>query len=83
MTGSHADAIVLGGRYDGILGVLGGIAAVKGLREAGFQWTSEEADRFTEVCFGRCGGLSSCMLHGPTLAGSMAGCGQGAAGWHT
>lgn len=62
MTGSHADAIILGGAYDGILGVWGAIAAVAGLRQAGFQptksievvqWTSEEADRFTEVCFGR------------------------------
>ena len=63
MTGSHADAIILGGAYDGILGVMGGIAAAKGLRDAGFKpvkpievvmWTSEEGDRFTEVCFGRC-----------------------------
>ena len=62
MTGSHADAIVLGGVYDGALGVVGGIAAVAGLRAAGFkpakpievvQWTSEEGDRFSEVCFGR------------------------------
>ena len=64
MSGSHADSIILGGAYDGILGVLGPIAAVKALRQAGFrprksievvQWTSEEGDRFTEVCFGRCG----------------------------
>ena len=63
MSGSHADSIILGGAYDGILGVLGPIVAVKALRASGFrprksievvQWTSEEGDRFTEVCFGRC-----------------------------
>lgn len=63
MSGSHADSIILGGAYDGILGVLGPIVAVKALRASGFtprksievaQFTSEEGDRFTEVCFGRC-----------------------------
>lgn len=62
MTGSHADSIVHGGVYDGALGVIGAIAAVKGLRDEGFQpkksievvqFTSEEGDRFTEVCLGR------------------------------
>ena len=62
MTGSHADSIVHGGVYDGALGVIGAIAAMKGLRDAGFnpkrsievvQFTSEEGDRFSEVCFGR------------------------------
>lgn len=64
MTGSHADSIVQGGVYDGALGVVGAIAAIKGLREEGFkprksvqvvQFTSEEGDRFTEVCLGRWG----------------------------
>ena len=62
MSGSHADSIVMGGVYDGALGVVGAIAAVAGLRQEGFkprksievvQFTSEEGDRFTEVCFGR------------------------------
>ncbi len=62
LTGSHGDSIVLGGRYDGILGIVGGIAAISGLKKEGFrpqrsievvQFTSEEGDRFTEVCFGR------------------------------
>ena len=62
MTGSHADSIVHGGVYDGALGVVGAIAAVDGLRKEGFrpkrsievvQFTSEEGDRFSEVCFGR------------------------------
>ncbi len=62
MSGSHADSIVMGGVYDGALGVVGAIAAVAGLRKEGFkplrsievvQFTSEEGDRFSEVCFGR------------------------------
>jgi len=62
MSGSHADSIVMGGVYDGALGVVGAIAAVAGLRREGFrplrsievaQFTSEEGDRFSEVCFGR------------------------------
>lgn len=62
MTGSHADSIIYGGVYDGALGVIGAIAAVAGLKAEGFQpersievvqFTSEEGDRFTEVCFGR------------------------------
>lgn len=66
MTGSHADSIVHGGVYDGALGVIGAIAAVAGLKEEGFkpersiqvvQFTSEEGDRFSEVCFGRSGAL--------------------------
>lgn len=79
MTGSHADAIVGGGPYDGALGVIGAIAAIKGLREEGFMprksieavmFTSEECDRFSEVCTGRCGNslgvlrvLECCTLH--------------------
>ena len=70
MSGSHGDSIVLGGAYDGILGVLAPIVAVKALRDAGFtprksievaQFTSEEGDRFTEVCFGRCLPPRSCL----------------------
>lgn len=62
MSGSHADSIVHGGVYDGALGVVGAIAAVKGLKAEGFrprksievvQFTSEEGDRFTEICLGR------------------------------
>src|SRR6187431_253630 len=35
-TGSHIDAIPNAGRYDGVVGVLGGIEAVLALRESGF-----------------------------------------------
>lgn len=62
MTGSHCDAIPHAGMYDGTLGVLGAIAAVKGLQAAGFKpeksievlfFTSEEPTRFGFGCIGR------------------------------
>ena len=62
MTGSHCDAIPLAGLYDGTLGVIGGAAAVKALRQAGFNpakpievimFTSEEPTRFGLGCIGR------------------------------
>lgn len=62
MSGSHTDAIPNAGLYDGVLGVLGPIAAVKGLREKGFRpkkpivvmmFTSEEPTRFGLGCIGR------------------------------
>ena len=62
MSGSHADSIEMGGAYDGALGVLGAIAALKALREAGFKpvrsleammFTTEEAGRFNVPCLGR------------------------------
>lgn len=63
MSGSHSDSIVLGGAYDGDLGVVGAIAAIKALREEGFRpqksieavmFTTEEASRFNVPCLGRC-----------------------------
>jgi len=60
-TGSHIDAIPHSGRYDGTVGVLGGLEAVRVLREAGFQprrsielvmFTSEEPTRFGIGCLG-------------------------------
>lgn len=62
MSGSHGDSIQLGGAYDGALGVLGAIAAIKALRGAGFKpmrsleammFTTEEAGRFNVPCLGR------------------------------
>lgn len=62
VTGSHCDAIPHAGMYDGTLGVLGGIAAIKGLQDAGFKpqkpievlfFTSEEPTRFGLGCIGR------------------------------
>ena len=60
-TGSHIDAIPNAGRYDGVVGVLGGLAAVRDLRRAGFQprrsieliiFTAEEPTRFGLGCLG-------------------------------
>jgi N-carbamoyl-L-amino-acid hydrolase len=72
-TGSHIDAIPHSGRYDGTVGVLGGLAAIRALRAAGFQprrsvelllFTSEEPTRFGIGCLG------SRLLSG-TLAASV------------
>ena len=62
VTGSHCDAIPHAGMYDGTVGVLGAIAAVKGLQKADFKpnrpievlfFTSEEPTRFGFGCIGR------------------------------
>lgn len=36
MTGSHSDTVPSGGRFDGIAGVLSGLAAIRALRQAGY-----------------------------------------------
>jgi N-carbamoyl-L-amino-acid hydrolase len=60
-TGSHIDAIPNAGMYDGTVGVLGGIAALRALKAAGFApkrpievilFTSEEPTRFGIGCLG-------------------------------
>jgi N-carbamoyl-L-amino-acid hydrolase len=69
-TGSHIDAIPNAGKYDGVVGVLGGLEAVRSLQRAGFRpkhsiellvFTSEEPTRFGIGCIGSrllCGALS-------------------------
>lgn len=60
-TGSHIDAIPNAGRFDGVVGVLGAIEAVRALRRAGFApeasievivFTAEEPTRFGLGCLG-------------------------------
>jgi ureidoglycolate amidohydrolase len=60
-TGSHIDAIPNAGRYDGVVGVLGGLEAIRALRQSGFRpthsielliFTSEEPTRFGIGCLG-------------------------------
>jgi ureidoglycolate amidohydrolase len=60
-TGSHVDAIPNAGKYDGVVGVLGGLEAIRALQRSGFQpkraielilFTSEEPTRFGIGCLG-------------------------------
>jgi ureidoglycolate amidohydrolase len=60
-TGSHTDAVPHAGRYDGTVGVLGGLEAIRALQRAGFcprrsiellVFTSEEPTRFGIGCLG-------------------------------
>lgn len=60
-TGSHIDAIPNAGRFDGTVGVLGGLEAIRALQRAGFRpsrsielliFTSEEPTRFGVGCLG-------------------------------
>lgn len=60
-TGSHIDAIPHAGMYDGTVGVLGGLEALRALRQDGFRprrslelilFTSEEPTRFGIGCLG-------------------------------
>ncbi len=60
-TGSHIDAIPNAGKFDGVVGVLGGLAAIEALQEAGFRpmrpielviFTAEEPTRFGIGCLG-------------------------------
>jgi ureidoglycolate amidohydrolase len=70
-TGSHIDAIPHSGKFDGTVGVLGGLEAIRSLQQSGFQpqrsielllFTSEEPTRFGLGCLGSrmlSGGLNS------------------------
>jgi ureidoglycolate amidohydrolase len=70
-TGSHIDAIPNAGKYDGVVGVLGGLEALRALQRSDFQprhslelliFTSEEPTRFGIGCLG------SRMMAGALLA---------------
>jgi N-carbamoyl-L-amino-acid hydrolase len=56
VTGSHLDSQPAGGKYDGALGVLAGLEALRALKQVGFtprrplslvSWTNEEGARFS------------------------------------
>src|ERR1700720_2650888 len=60
-TGSHIDAIPNAGKYDGVVGVLGGLEAIRALRRGGFRpknslellvFATEEPTRFGIGCLG-------------------------------
>jgi N-carbamoyl-L-amino-acid hydrolase len=72
-TGSHIDAIPNAGKYDGVVGVLGGLEAIRALQRSGFipkrsieliLFTSEEPTRFGIGCLG------SRLLSGSLTAGA-------------
>jgi ureidoglycolate amidohydrolase len=74
-TGSHIDAIPNAGKYDGVVGVLGGLEAIRALQRSGFRpknsiellvFATEEPTRFGIGCLG------SRLLSG-TLSGDAAG----------
>ena len=61
LTGSHIDSQPMGGRFDGVYGVLAGIASVAAIREAGLRprrsieivaWMNEEGSRFAPGMMG-------------------------------
>jgi ureidoglycolate amidohydrolase len=75
-TGSHIDAIPHAGQYDGTVGVLGGLEAIRALQRAGVRpkrsielllFTSEEPTRFGIGCLG------SRLLSGSLSAGADTG----------
>lgn len=77
-TGSHVDAIPHAGKYDGVVGVLGGLEAIRALQRAGFIpersielviFTSEEPTRYGIGCLGS--RLMSGVL-APTAAAALA-----------
>lgn len=79
-TGSHTDAIPHSGRYDGVVGVLGGLEAIRALQRAGYRprrsiellmFTSEEPTRFGLGCLGS--RLLSGLLSAETAAGLVDG----------
>lgn len=60
-TGSHIDAIPNAGKYDGVVGVLGGLEAIRALQHSGLEpqrsielivFTAEEPTRFGIGCLG-------------------------------
>src|SRR5207245_1422850 len=60
-TGSHIDAIPNAGRYDGVVGVLGALEAIRALKRVGLNpqrsielivFTAEEPTRFGIGCLG-------------------------------
>lgn len=72
-TGSHIDAIPNAGKFDGVVGVLGGLEAIRVLRQSGFHpkhsielliFTAEEPTRFGIGCLG------SRLLSGTLSAGA-------------
>jgi N-carbamoyl-L-amino-acid hydrolase len=79
-TGSHIDAVPHSGKFDGTVGVLGGLEAIRALQQSGFQpqrsielllFTAEEPTRFGLGCLGsrmligNLGGAADAQLKDP------------------
>ncbi|GAB5375138.1 MAG: Zn-dependent hydrolase [Acuticoccus sp.] len=72
--GSHLDTQPAGGKFDGILGVLAGLEAMRTLNDAGYQtrhpltlvnWTNEEGARFAPAMM--CSGVYAGELDGAAM----------------
>ncbi len=72
--GSHLDTQPAGGKFDGILGVLAGLEAIRTLDDAGYQtrhpltlvnWTNEEGARFAPAMM--CSGVYAGELDGAAM----------------
>lgn len=88
LTGSHIDTVRLGGKYDGALGILTGLAAIEALiRTYGRPRKSlelvalceEESSRFAADFFGSRAMLGTIGLHEPDTLRDADGCTLGAA----
>ena len=85
VTGSHTDTVASGGRFDGIVGVLGAIEMVYARRRAGLEFDrdlvivdflGEEASDFGTMCFGShsiAGGLPARVMDNINPAGQKLG----------
>ena len=76
--GSHLDTQPTGGKYDGVLGVLGGLEVVRSLNDLGIKtkhpivvtnWTNEEGTRFAPAMMLREFGNTSMWPTAPTASG--------------
>jgi N-carbamoyl-L-amino-acid hydrolase len=91
--GSHTDTVDGGGRYDGVVGVMGAIEVARLLRESGIRlhhdlrvvdFYNEEANRFELSCLGSramAGTLTAAHLSATDDTGRTLGAALASAGW--
>jgi N-carbamoyl-L-amino-acid hydrolase len=75
--GSHLDTQPTGGKYDGVLGVLGGLEIIRTLNDLGIKtkhpivvtnWTNEEGTRFAPAMLPRASSPACMTRTGPMTA---------------